>query len=367
MNESGKQRSILSNYFPMIRTRDKVLQEIAEKAELNYIFYQWDEKSREDFLDFCTGMRGVKILYDGFFKEIFNPEIVPERLEEVLTLLMKEEIRIECALPNDSVRLGAESSLLYTDIVVQQKDGGLSNVEIQKIGYAFPGQRSACYSADHLLRQYKRVRGERGVRFRYQDVKKVNTVVFFERSPKEFKEFPDEYLHVFRQKSDTGVEMDLLQEYVFVALDNFKKAMENKSVNSKLEAWLMFLSFDEPERIVELITRFPEFKALYQEIYELCLNTERVMSMYSKELERMDRNTALGMLDDLHAELELAKDELDQTKGELDQTKGELDQAKGELTQKRNELDEKDNLLADKERIIKKLKEQLAEMQKENK
>ena len=85
---------------------------------LNSLFYQWNEKAREDFLDFCTGMKGVKVLYDGFFKEIFNPEIVPERLEEILTLLMKEEIRIECALPNDSVRLGAESSLLYTDIVI---------------------------------------------------------------------------------------------------------------------------------------------------------------------------------------------------------------------------------------------------------
>ncbi len=36
--------------------------------------------------------------------------------------------------------------------------------EMQKVGYLFPGQRSACYSADLLLRQYKRIRGETNVR-----------------------------------------------------------------------------------------------------------------------------------------------------------------------------------------------------------
>ena len=32
------------------------------------------------------------------------------------------------------------------------------NVEVQKNEYSFPGQRSACYSSDLLLRQYKRVK-----------------------------------------------------------------------------------------------------------------------------------------------------------------------------------------------------------------
>ena len=40
------------------------------------------------------------------------------------------------------------------------EDGGLADIEIQKIGYAFPGERSACYSADLLLRQYKKGEGE---------------------------------------------------------------------------------------------------------------------------------------------------------------------------------------------------------------
>ena len=67
-------------------------------------------------------------------------------------------MKILKVLPNESAQIAAESSLLIMDIVVQFEDGSIANVEVQKIGYLFPGQRSACYSSDLLLRQYKRVR-----------------------------------------------------------------------------------------------------------------------------------------------------------------------------------------------------------------
>jgi len=232
-------------------------------------------------------------------------------------------------------------------------------VEIQKIGYAFPGERCACYAADHLLRQYKRVRGEQNKRFDYRKIKKVYTIVFFEHSPKEFWRFPKEYLHRFRQQSDTGLEMELLQEFYFVPLDIFRKNMDNKPIMNELEAWLTFLSCDEPERILELITGYPRFQAMYRDIYEMCLNMEKVMTVYSKELQELDENTVLYMIDEMQEELDQKREELDQkqeeldqkreeldrAKGKLDQAEGELNQTKGELNQAREELDRKDLLI----------------------
>ena len=91
---------------------------------------------------------------------------------------------------------------------------------------------------------------------------------------------------------------------MFIPLDIFCKSMENKPIGTPLEAWLAFLSFTSPERIEELITSYPQFKAMYQEIYELCLNTEKVMNVYSKELEILDRNTVLYMIDEMQEEIE---------------------------------------------------------------
>ena len=91
-----------------------------------------------------------------------SPETAPERLEEFLTLLLGQNVKILRTLPNDSSRLADENSLVIMDIIVELEDHSIANVEVQKLGYMFPGQRSACYSADLLLRQYKRVRGKRG-------------------------------------------------------------------------------------------------------------------------------------------------------------------------------------------------------------
>ena len=130
-------------------------------------------------------------------------------------------------LPGDSTRLADEQSLLIMDILVELEDTSLANVEVQKIGYSFPGQRRACYSSDLLLRQYKRVKGEKKKAFSYKDIKSVYTIVFFETSIKEFHEYPQNYIHKFKQQSDTGLELELLQKYVFIPLDIFHGIYHN--------------------------------------------------------------------------------------------------------------------------------------------
>lgn len=150
----------------------EILNEIQSKENLKRVFDSWSEEQQSLFLDFCTGVRGVKMLYDSFFKEILSPDVTPERLEELLSLLLEQKVRILRVLPNDTTRIADESSLLIMDIVVELEDGSIANVECQKIGYAFPGQRAACYSADLLMRQYKRVRGEKGKKFSFRDIKK---------------------------------------------------------------------------------------------------------------------------------------------------------------------------------------------------
>ena len=89
------------------------------------------------------------------------------------------------------------------------------------------GQRSACYSSDLLLRQYRRVKGEKKKAFSYKNIKSVYTIVFFETSIKEFHEYPQNYIHKFKQQSDTGLELELLQKYVFIPLDIFHGIYHN--------------------------------------------------------------------------------------------------------------------------------------------
>ena len=345
-----KSTSKLKQYFPMIREREDIKQEIYENPKLLEKYREWDEEQQEEFLDYCTGVKGVKILYDAFFKEIMNPENTPERLNELLSLLLGQSVTIKRVLPGDSTRLADEQSLLIMDILVELADTSLANVEVQKIGYRFPGQRSACYSSDLLLRQYKRVKGEKKKAFSYKDIKSVYTIVFFETSIKEFHEYPQNYIHKFKQQSDTGLELELLQKYVFIPLDIFRGIYHNdgksngkNSANrrwNKTEAWLTFLSTDEPEIIIELIRQYPEFKEMYEEIYVMCQNVEKVMEMFSKELIQLDRNTVQYMIDEMQDTIDVQKEELEAKQETIDTQKGELERQKATISTQKNELEE---------------------------
>ncbi len=210
-------------------------------------------------------------------------------------------------------------------------------------------------SSDLLLRQYKRVRSERKKEkktFSYRDIKKVYTIIFYDQSPKEFHQFPDDYIHYSKQKTDTGLKLELLQEYFFIPLDIFRKILHNKGIRNELEAWLAFLSVDEPEVIVKLIGEYPQFKKYYEEIYTLCRNMEKVMNMFSKELQELDRNTVQYMIDEMQNEIDALKLEKDSALAEKEAVISEKDRV----------LAEKEAALSEKDREIAELKAQLARL-----
>lgn len=128
----------LKQLFPNIRTKEAILDEINSDENLLAEYESWTEAQQSDFLNFCSGARGVKVLYDGFGKEILNPIYHPERLEELLSCILKTDVKIRQVIPNDGTRIADEQSLVIMDIVVELMDGSLANVEIQRSGYLFP-------------------------------------------------------------------------------------------------------------------------------------------------------------------------------------------------------------------------------------
>ena len=339
-------QSKLCQYFSMIRSREQILLEIRSDPALNARFEALSEEAQKEFLDICTGEKGVKILYDSFFRSVMNPELYPDRLQSMLSCILGMEIASFHVLETSSFALGDVKSLVIMDIVVELLDGSIINLEVQKIGYDFPGERAACYASDLTLRQYARARRdaakrsaeEPGHKFSYHAIHPVYTIVLIEKSPSLFYRFPDQYIHRFSQKSDTGLSMELLHNYIFIPLDIFRKKHQNEDISTELDAWLTFLSTQEPDEIMRLCDAFPFFKDIYRHIYEICQNTEDVMGIFSEALAELDRNTVDYMIDELKRSNEQLQD-----KNEQLQDKNELLEDRIQHLQK--ELDDMRKLL----------------------
>ena len=359
--------------------------------------YQYLKKNEEwvtRYEDFLKGRKSLPLLYDPFFKKIFNPVERRDRLSELVSCLLGQKVTVLEVFPNeDSQFLGV---MIIMDMVVLMADGSIANIEIQKISYDFQAERISCYSADLVLRQYKMITGKNESSMNgsskpsYKDMRKVHTIILFEDSNKSLISQVDKalYFHVGKTQFNTGIKIELLQDFVLVSLDTFKKyrysdiregrikitdydydsSQYDEPVSEKMKRdrlkYLSLFVAETPQEIERLIEIFPDLESVRRDINEYLERPGEVLSMFSEALRILDRNTAELMVDRMKDEMEALQVQNDELTGEIDELKEQKDELSGknnELLGKNNELSVKNNEL---QAEIEQLKKLLAEQNK---
>ncbi len=346
--------------------------------------YQYLKRNEEwigRYEDFLKGKRSLPLLYDPFFKKIFNPVERGDRLSELVSCLLGQKVTVLEVFPNeDSHFLGV---MIIMDMVVMMADGSIANIEIQKISYDFPAERISCYSADLVLRQYKMITGKNqeikheasmhgssmhgSSKPSYKDMRKVHTIILFEDSNKSLISDMDKalYFHVGKTRFNTGVKIELLQDFVLVSLDTFRKyrysdiregrteitdydydssQYNDELVSEKMKRdRLKFLSLfvaETPQEIDRLIEIFPDLESVRQDINEYLERPEEVLSMFSEALRILDRNTAELMVDRMKDEMETLQVQKDELKAQNEELKSSSEEKDAEIARLKKLLEE---------------------------
>lgn len=285
-----------------LETEEEVVKQLKETPLLYGSYCRLNGEWRQRFLDFCQGKKTLPLTYDPFFKRIFNPDVHPDRLSRLISSLLGIEVNVVHILPNEDSMMDGDT-LLIMDMLGELEDGSLINVEIQKQSYAFPAERITCYSSDLVMRQYVRVRGSKGKAFTYRDIKKVYVIVIFEQSMGIFHRMGHSYIHHGETKFDTGLPLELLQEFCLVALDVFRKTPYPKH-KSERTAWLSLLSTENLEDAEKLVREYPWLEEIYEEAAMLRQRPEEVLEMFSEALRILDENTVKYMIEELQKKVE---------------------------------------------------------------
>ena len=135
--------------------------------------------------------------------------------------------------------------------------------------------------------------------------------------------------------------------FVFVNLDIYFEIHQNSNIENEMDAWLMFLGTDDPDRIVSLLDQYPWFENLYRDLYTACCNTEKVMDMFSEELRILDRNTAQYMIDEMEAEIRKQGEQLKEKDAQIEEKDAQIEERDAKLQEKTNQL-ESQNLMLEK-------------------
>lgn len=259
-------------------------------------------------------------------------------------------------------------TFVIMDMVVKMADGSVVNVEIQKVPYMFPAERISCYSSDLVMRQYRREseqgrRENRGIT--YKNLKKVHTIVFFEQSNSRLISGLDErmYFHEGKTRFNSGIKMELLQEFHLISLDTFKKYRYSDIINNNVKitkydfdeneynhvvsddikrARLKYLSLFVTEDVADmkrLIKVFPELSDIVHDMGVYMEDLGNTFDTFSEALRILDRNTADYMVDEYRKESEKAKADAEEAKARLAKKEAEVESAKAEVESTKAELE----------------------------
>ena len=349
------------------------LEEAMKQKHLYADYALLDETWKKRFDDYMTGKKTMPLTYDPFFKCMFHPDRHPDWLSHLLSAIIGEPVTVESVLPSENTAISVDS-LLIMDIVVRLSDGSLANVEIQKIPYMFTAERISCYSSDLLMREYSRLKKDKN--FKYSDMKKVYTIVLYEKTEGDFKDpmLHGAYIHHGKTRFDTSLKLKLLQEYFLIALDVFcqngytddknSDALETELIAThnnipktgfatndlsmdSLEGWLSILTAETMADVERVIRRYPWSEPIFREMSAYVNNLEEVILMFSEALKIADRNTVKYMIEELQDkathEAELRKqteENLQQETQRRKQTEENLQQE----TQRRKQAEENQKL-----------------------
>ena len=335
------------------------LEEAMKQKHLYADYALLDETWKKRFDDYMTGKKTMPLTYDPFFKCMFHPDRHPDWLSHLLSAIIGEPVTVESVLPSENTAISIDS-LLIMDIVVRLSDGSLANVEIQKIPYMFTAERISCYSSDLLMREYSRLKKDKN--FKYSDMKKVYTIVLYEKTEGDFKDpmLHGAYIHHGKTRFDTRLKLNLLQEYFLIALDVFcqngytddKNLDTRETIDSNmndLEGWLSILTAETIADVERVIRRYPWSETIFREMSTYVNKPEEVIHMFSEALKIADKNTVKYMIEELQDELQLAEKKQKQEAELRKQEEEKRKQAEDELQRSKEEIAQLKALLAKKQ------------------
>ena len=350
------------------------------------------------FNDYISRKKTLPLLYDPFFKKLFNGDEHRERLSRLVSSIIGQEVTVIDILPSESSSF--EDSFIIMDMIVRLSDGSIANIEVQKIASLFPGERLSCYSADAIMRQYHRLSSATSTArysddisqdsdsistlghktFSYKDMKNVHTIVLFENSNSNLinSANPELYFHVGTTTFNTHINFPLLQKYHMISLDTFRKyrysdiikgnidikkcdydedVYEKPLTDQMLRDRLAFLSLFVTETVDEAIAIqniFPELSEIFNEMNEYLARPEEVLGMFSEALRILNHNTAVLMVDEYRKKYqEMEKNLKKEMKEKMQERESNL----------KEELDDKDRQINSQEEQHKKDLERIAELE----
>ena len=247
------------------------------------------------------GEKLANICCDVVAKHVFSPDLHPERMDFILQHIMKQpDIAVSGSAANETYLQNIYSKKTITDIPAWLKDHRMADLELQVSPQEFIFTRADIYASNMLLLQYSAETGQPKGELDYRNINGVIIIVLMRRSPQRFQEYDSpRYIHrFFNAHSDSGLELPMLKQMVFVQLDKALEMYISHSYNDdediELLELLALIADINNEKIIRKSLSNELLCDIREDVFRFTRDKGVQQMILAEDLARMDWNSSLN-------------------------------------------------------------------------
>ena len=113
--ENTQHRYSITDILGAPCSEEEARRRIREETDLTTldVFHSMQTAAQERLLEFIMGKRGLAITYDTVFRHVLVPNGNPERLEHLLSCLLKQKVTIEAILNREGCQISETASFPF--------------------------------------------------------------------------------------------------------------------------------------------------------------------------------------------------------------------------------------------------------------
>ena len=248
--------------------------------------------------DIFNGEKLPSICYDVVAKHVFSPDLHPERMNFILQHTMNQpDIEVDKSASNEMYLQNIYSKKTITDLPAWLRDNRLADLAFQRNAQEFIYDRADIYASNMLLLQYSAEANQQKSDIDYKNVHGTIIIVLMEHSPKSFLNFESKrYIHrITKAHADSGLELEMLKQMVFVQLD---KALDlclshnyNEDEDVELLELFAFIADVNNEFIINKAQNNNLLSGIREDVFKFTRNKEVQSMILAEDLAIMDWNS----------------------------------------------------------------------------
>ena len=100
---------------------------------------------------------------------------------------------------------------------------------------------------------------------------------------------------------------------------------------------MTFLGCRQPEKIVQLIKTYPYFKGIYQELYGICRDSEKILEMFEAEVKSREENLDKRTMEEMEETIDKLTRQHEEDRNSLETLRKENRQKEEQITRQYQE------------------------------